>query len=243
MVQHGKQPGGIDTHQPVRLGAAECRIPQAVIVRAGAQVRKALPDGGILHRGNPEPLHGLLAARQLIDAAEDQLPLASGVAGVHHLGHIRGVHQLFQHIKLFLLVLAHHHLPGFRQNGQIVIAPLGVVRVISVGVGQTSQMAHTPADPPAAALQIAVLAGGGPDHGGQTLGNGRFLSDHQLHGFSSSFPAAMRSAAGGRIPRRADRHGNFRSHNRGGREIKKEDGKFPSRPPACVSSCVHRGCR
>src|SRR5699024_11266988 len=57
-------------------------------------------------------------------------------------------------IKLFLLVLAHHHLPGFRQNGQIVIAPLGVVRVISVGVGQTSQMAHTPADPPAAALQI-----------------------------------------------------------------------------------------
>ena len=29
-------------------------------------------------------------------------------------------------------------------------------------------MAHTPADPPAAALQIAVLAGGGPNHGGQT---------------------------------------------------------------------------
>ena len=49
--------------------------------------------------------------------------------------------------------------------------------------------------------QVAVLAGGGPDHGGQTLGNGRFLSDHQLHCFSSSFPAAMRSAAGGRIPR------------------------------------------
>ena len=130
-----------------------------------------------------------------------------------------------------------------RQNGQIVIAPLGVVRVISVGVGQTSQMAHTPADPPAAALQIAVLAGGGPNHGGQTLGNGRFLSDHQLHGFSSSFPAAMRSAAGGRIPRRADRHGNFRSHNRGGREIKREDGKLPSRPPACASSWVHKGCR
>ena len=243
MVQYRKQPGGIDTHQPIRLGAAESRIPQAVIVRAGAQVRKALPNGGILHRGNPEPLHGLLAARQLVDAAEDQLALASRVAGVHHLGHIRGVHQLFQHIKLFLFVLAHHHLPVVRQNRQIVIAPLGVVGVISVGIGQPSQMAHTPAHSPAVSLQVAVLAGGGPDHGGQTLGNGRFFSDYQLHGFSSSFPAAMRSAAGDRIPRRADRHGNSHSHNRGGREIKRESGKFPSRPPACVSSCVHRGCR
>ena len=71
VVQHGKQSCGVDTHQPVRLGAAESRIPQAVIVRTGAQVRKALPDGGILHRGNPEPLHGFLASRQLIDAAEN----------------------------------------------------------------------------------------------------------------------------------------------------------------------------
>jgi len=49
VVQHRKQTGGVDTHQPVRLGAAEGRIPQAVIVRTGTQVRKALPDGGILH--------------------------------------------------------------------------------------------------------------------------------------------------------------------------------------------------
>ena len=69
------------------------------------------------------------------------------------------------------------------------------------------------------------------------------LHINQLHGFSSSFPAAMRSAAGGRILHRVVRDDNSRSHNRGGREIKKEDGKFPSRPPACVSSCVHRGCR
>ena len=87
------------------------------IICTGAQVCKALPDGGILHRGNPESLHGFGATRQLVDGAEDQLTFASGVAGVHHLGHIRGVHQLFQHIKLFLLVLAHHHLPGFWQNG------------------------------------------------------------------------------------------------------------------------------
>jgi len=49
VVQHRKQPGGIDTHQPVRLGTTEGRLMQPIIIRTGAQVRKALPDGGILH--------------------------------------------------------------------------------------------------------------------------------------------------------------------------------------------------
>ena len=99
MVQHGKQPGGIDTHQSVRLGAAECRIPQTVIVRIGAQVRKALLDDGILHRGNPEPFHGLLAARQFVDTAKDQLALVSGVAGVHSLQELRL--SMFEYIEGF----------------------------------------------------------------------------------------------------------------------------------------------
>ena len=114
MVQHRKKTGGVDTNQPVRLGTAKGRIPQTVILCTGAQIGKALPDGRILHRGNPKPLHGLLTARQLIDAAEDQLTLSPSVAGVHYLGHIRGVHQLFQHIELFLFVLAHRHLPVCR---------------------------------------------------------------------------------------------------------------------------------
>ena len=79
-----------------------------------------------------------------------------------------------------------------------------------------------------------------PDHGGQTLGNGRFFSDYQLHGFSSSFHAATQSAVDGRIPHRAGWGYNSRSHNRGGREIKREGEKLPSRPPACASSWEHR---
>ena len=55
VVQHRKQPGGVDAHQPVRLGPAEGRLVQPVIVRAGAQVGKALPDGGILHAADPQP--------------------------------------------------------------------------------------------------------------------------------------------------------------------------------------------
>lgn len=69
------------------------------------------------------------------------------------------------------------------------------------------------------------------------------LHINEFHGFLSSFLVAMRSAAGGRFPRRVAHSDNLHSHNRGGRETKKEDGKFPSHPPACVSSCVQRGCR
>ena len=92
MVQHGKKACGVNAHQPIRLGAAEGRIPQTVILCTGAQVSKALPDSGILHGGNPEPLHRLLAACQFIDAAENQFTLPPSVAGVHYLGHIRGIH-------------------------------------------------------------------------------------------------------------------------------------------------------
>ena len=49
MVQHRKQPGSVDPHQPVGLGPAKSRLMQPVIVCTGAEMLKALPDGGILH--------------------------------------------------------------------------------------------------------------------------------------------------------------------------------------------------
>ena len=58
--------------------------------------------------------------------------------------------------------------------------------------------------------------------------------------FFVSFLCASVPSHGGKHLRR-DFH-NSRSHNRGGFGAKREDGKFPSRPPACVSSCVHRDC-
>ena len=154
---------------------------QTVIVRAGAEVFKALPDCRILHAGNPEPLHGLFAARQLIDVAENQFALPSRVTGVYHLGHIRGAQQLFENIKLFLLVPPHAHFPVRGQDRQIVIAPLGVLRVVAVRVGKPRQMPHAPADPPAVPFQIPVLAGIGPDYSGQALGHRRFFSNHKAH--------------------------------------------------------------
>ncbi len=189
VIQHGKKPCGIDPHQPVGLGTAEGSIPKSVIICTRAQVCKAFPYGGVLHRRNPEPFHRLLTACQLIDAAEDQLALASGITGIYHLRHIRGVHQLFENIKLFLFIFAHHHLPMLRQDRQVIISPLGVLGVIAVCIRKTGQMAHTPADTPAVTLQIPVLTGSCADHRSQTMGNRWFFGNYQFilsHDGSSS---------------------------------------------------------
>ena len=74
------------------FGAAERRLMQTVIVRAGAEVFKALPDCRILHAGNPEPLHGLFAARQLIDVAENQFALPSRVCWIVGIGDLENIH-------------------------------------------------------------------------------------------------------------------------------------------------------
>ena len=189
MIQHGKKPCRIDPHQPVGLGTAEGSIPKSVIIRTRAQVCKAFPYGRVLHRRNPEPFHRLLATCQLIDATEDQLALASGIAGIYHLRNIRGIHQLFENIKLLFLILSHHHLPILRQNRQVIISPLGILGVIAVCIRKTGQVAHAPADTPAVALQIPVLTDGCTDHRRQTLGNRWFFGNYQFmlsHDGSSS---------------------------------------------------------
>ena len=185
VVQHAEKPGGIDPHQPVGFGPAQGGRIQPVIVAARLEGRKALPDSGILHAGNPQPEHGLLAAGQVVDGAEDGLSLAPGIAGVHHLGHIGPLHQFFQQVKLFFLIGGHRILPFLRQDRQVLIAPLGIVRVIGGGIRKLRQVAETPAHQIPAAFQIAVLSVYGPQHRGNALCNGGFLCNHKsAHGFT-----------------------------------------------------------
>ena len=181
VVQHRKQPGGVDAHQPVGLGPAEGGLVQPVIVRAGAQVGKALPDGGILHAADPQPAYGLGAARQTVNDAENQLTFASRVAGVDHFGHVLPPQQGTQHIELIPFVLGDGEAPGLRQNRQVIITPLGVVRVIGGGIGQPGQVPQAPGHQPAVALQVSVSAGGSPQYCGQRLGDRGLLSNYQFH--------------------------------------------------------------
>ena len=178
VVQHRKEPCGVDAHQPVRAGAAEGGLVQPVIFTPRTQLRKALFDGLVLHGGDPKPLHGLCAARQIVDGAEDKLPLAPRVAGVDHLAHVLPAHEVPQQLELFGFVRFQREVPACGQDGQIVIAPLGVLFIVHIRARQLRQMPVAPAYKVAVSRKIAVVAFGRAQHGGDGLGDGGLFRDH-----------------------------------------------------------------
>jgi len=123
-------------------------------------VGKALPDGVFLHAGQPQAGEGLFAARLLVDKAEDQFALATGIATVHNAVHIRAVHQLLQDAKLLFGAGRHQILPLLRQDGQVCDAPLDELFIVDVWRCQLHQMTNAPAYQIAVALKVAVFAAG-----------------------------------------------------------------------------------
>ena len=186
VVQHRKQPCCIDTHQPIRLCTAEGRLIQSIIIRIRAQVCKALPDSGILHAGNPEPLHRFCAAGHLVDETEDKFSLPACVGCGGHTVHIRAVEQSADNFKLLFLLVRDDELPRLGQDGQILIPPLAVFFIVLARFRKGYQMPDAPADKIPAALPVAVLLFIGPDHGGNAAGNTGLFGNHQLNAHVSS---------------------------------------------------------
>ena len=186
VVQHGEKPGGVDAHQPIRLGPAQGRLIQRVIVRSRFQVGKAVFNGAVLHAGNPKTLERLFTACHLVNKTENQFSLAPGVGGAHKAGHVGALHQGAQNIKLLLFLVGDDVLPRFREDGQILIAPFLETLVIPASVGKGHQMPDAPAHQIAVSLQISVVLLRGPDHARNTAGDTRFFCNYQLITHSSS---------------------------------------------------------
>ena len=164
---------------------------QSIIIRIRAQVCKALPDSGILHAGNPEPLYGFRAAGHLVDKAENQFSLPACIGRGGHTVHIRAVEQSADNFKLLFFLVRHDELPRLGQDGQIFILPLAVFFIVLARLGKGHQMPDAPADQIPAALPIAVLLFTGPDHGGNAAGNTGLFGNHQLKAHvSSSCPSS-----------------------------------------------------
>ena len=150
---------------------------QSVVFPPRMKVRKALSDGLVLHGGDPQPLHGFRAARHVVDGAEDKLALAPCVAGVDDLGHVLPAHEVPQ-FELFGFVRFQREAPACGQDGQIVIAPLGVLFIVHIRARQLRQMPEAPAYKVAVSRKIAVVAFGRAQHGGDGLGDGGLFRDH-----------------------------------------------------------------
>ena len=191
VIQHRKQSRCIDAHQPICFCTAEGRLVQRIVIRIRAQVCKALPDGGILHAGNPEPLHRFRAAGHLVDKAEDKFSLPACVGCGGHTVHIRAVEQGTQNFKLLFLFVRDNELPRLGQDGQILIPPLAVFFIVLVRLGKGHKVPDAPADQIPAALPVAVLLCIGPDHGGDAAGYTELFGNHQLKTHvSSSCPSS-----------------------------------------------------
>ena len=201
VIHHGKQAGGVDAHQPVRLAAAEGGGVEVVVLRAVAEIVKALKDRRILHGGDPEPLHALAAVVEIIRRAEDQLALAPGVAGVDDLANVLSVHEGAQCVHLLLLVPRHGVLPAIRQNGQVLPSPFAVLFIVGVCVRKLRKVSEAPGDEVAAARKKAVPApacakngGDAPCHGGLFTHN-KPVTGRIHHWFLSSSLSAVFSSS------------------------------------------------
>ena len=186
MVEDGEKAACVDADEPVRLLAAERRLIQRVIVPAGAQVGKTLPDRRILHRRNPEAGEGLGASGSLINQPEDQLALPPGVAGVDQLRHIGALHQGTENVELGGLFLGHHIAEGVGQDGKVLIPPLLVAVIVGGRIRQPHQMPNAPGNEPTVALKIAIGPGCDTQGRRDTLCYTRFFADHQFAQFWSS---------------------------------------------------------
>ena len=118
---------------------------------------KTVTDGRILHTGNPEAFHRLIAPGILIDQPEDQLALAPGIGSAYNRSHPFVFHQPTEKVKLLFLVFRHFVFPCFRQYWQISIVPSGILFSVSFRLCQFQKMSDAPAHQIPAALHVAVL--------------------------------------------------------------------------------------
>ena len=194
VIENGEKSRGVNAYQPVGLAAAERRRIEIVVCAAVFERFEALADRRIFHRRDPQALHGLVAFVEDIDRAEDGFALAPGVAGIDDLAHIRPVHERVEQGKLLGFVSGNGILPAFRQDGQIVIAPFGILFIVGSGFGQFGQVSKAPGHDITVTHEIAVLALIGSKNGSNGFSNRGLLRNYQLihvlHGQSSPFPCA-----------------------------------------------------
>ena len=177
VIERGEQAGAVDADNPVRLRAAECCFIETVIFLSVPEMIEAFADGGVLQRADPQTLEGLGASGFVVDQPEDQLTLTPCIGCADKLSDTLVLHERGQHLELLCFVLRDLKHPVLRNNGQIVIPPLGIPLIIGAGVCQLHQMTETPRNDVIAALHVAVLAGRRAQNLCDGLGNAGLFSN------------------------------------------------------------------
>ena len=152
------RPRGVHADDPVGLRARARRLLEFRELRRRAQLFERLFHRRVRHRVQPQPPHGLLRFRLLVQIREDQLPLAAGVAGVDDLVDVVAT-ELFgdnRHLLARALV-ADDELELLRHDRQVSHPPGLELRVVLVRVGELHEVPDRPRNDVVRTLQKALL--------------------------------------------------------------------------------------
>ena len=187
----------IHANQPIRIRATPCAGIQRIVIRRRAQAVKARANRFIRHGGNPKPSDGLSAPRLLIDVAEDEFSLPTGVRRADDVARFLVVHQLFYGEKLASRLFDDLGFHPCRQDWQIFLFPAGVSLIQLLRFLERDQVSQCPCDHIILANQTVFALLSRAQHTGDIPRNGRFFSQNKrVHGFTSWFTAPRRPAEG-----------------------------------------------
>ena len=168
-VLDGVEARGVDAQQPVAHGAAQSGQVERLVFALALQLGKALADGLVGHRRDPQPLHGAADLCFLHHPALDELTLLAGVAAVDDA--VGLLEQPFDDGELLLhpLVFLQPDAEAGRNHGQRRQRPGPPRGRVVLGHLQLAQVAEGPRHLVAVALVVAVAARRCPDDAGDVL--------------------------------------------------------------------------
>ena len=129
-VEGRERARAVDADEPVGLGAAPGGRFQGLHFLVAAKVGEGFDDARLRHGLQPQTAAGLFLLSLeggLHDAAEDQLPFASRVAGVDDVGHGAAAQLLAQFLEALLRAGAGFEIEVRGEHGQMRERPLAAL--------------------------------------------------------------------------------------------------------------------
>ncbi|MCE3247341.1 MAG: hypothetical protein K0R41_1166 [Geminicoccaceae bacterium] len=184
-VEGGHRARSVDADQPVGFRATLGGVSERQQLPVGAQLGKSLADRLLRHRLQPQPLDWLLRARVLHEVAEDQLALASRVAGVDEGSDVLALDEPQQEVQAVLALLDWRQVEVRRDDRQARERPFALLDVVLLGQDELEQMSDRRRQHVFVALVVVALAREAAEGASDVARDRRFLGDDEFLGHAA----------------------------------------------------------
>ena len=193
-IPEGIEAGGIHTQQPVADGTGETCQVEGLVIGLVFQVRKALADRLVSHRGDPQAFHRTGGLCFLHHPALDEFSFLSGITAVHDT--IGRLHQFLDDGKLFLdaVIVNQFDAEALGYHRQLCQCPRSPGGCVVTRLFQGTEMSEGPSHLVAVTFHITVMGAICSQDARNIPSDTRFLSDTYNHFFFSSFWLIVSSA-------------------------------------------------